>query len=72
MLQVYNDKVIWTISVDHNDEMEMKVHDAMLVIRIDDDENMLANNRDIAAEVVPVSHYLSFYTMVYKKSIVDG
>jgi len=59
------------IPVDHNDEMEMKVYDAMLAIRIDDDANMLANSRDSAAEVVPVAHSLSFYTMFYKMMIED-
>jgi hypothetical protein len=49
--------------VDHNDEMEMKVYDAIVAIRIDDDANMLANNRDIAAEVVAMPENLSFYTM---------
>jgi methyl coenzyme M reductase subunit D len=53
--------------VNHNDEMEMKVYDAMSGIRIDDDANMLANSRNIAAEVLPVPHNLSFYKM----TIVD-
>lgn len=47
----------------------MKVHDAMLPIYIDD-EYTLANNRDIeVAEVVPVLHNPSFYTMFYKMTI---
>jgi hypothetical protein len=52
-----------------NVEMKTKMHDAMLAIRIDD-ANMLANNRDIEAEVVP--HSLSFYTIFYKMTIEDG
>jgi hypothetical protein len=59
------------ISVDHNDEMKMKMYDAMLAIRIDDDANMLANSRDSAAEVVLVPHSLSFYTMFYKMTMED-
>ena len=59
------------MSIDHNDEMEMKVYDAMLAIRIDDDAYMLANSRDSAAEVVLVPHSLSFYTMFYKMTIED-
>jgi hypothetical protein len=62
--------------VNHNVEMETKVYDAMLAIRIDDDDdaNMLANNRDIEAEVVvvPVAHSLSFYTIFYKMTMEDG
>ncbi len=69
---MYSDKVIWMIPVDRNDEMEMKVYDAMLAIRIDDDDaNMLANSRDSAAEVELVPHSLSFYTMFYKMTIED-
>lgn len=55
--------------VNRNVEMETKVYDAMLAIRIDD-ANMLANNRDIEAEVVP--HSLSFYTIFYKMTIEVG
>jgi hypothetical protein len=65
VLQVYIDKVIGTMSVDHNDEMEMRMYGAMLAIRIDD--GMLVNSRDTAAVVVP--HSLSFYTMFYKMTI---
>ena len=72
MLEVYNDRVIEMILVDHNDEMETKVDDAMLAIRIDDDdENTLANRRDIEVEVVPVPHSLSFYTIFYKMTIEE-
>jgi methyl coenzyme M reductase subunit D len=71
VLKVCNGRVISMMLVDHNDEMEMKVYDARLLIRIDDDANMLANSRDIAAEVVPVPHSLSFYTMFYKMTIED-
>ena len=39
MSQVYIDKVIWTMPVDHNDEMEMRVNDAMLANYIDDGAN---------------------------------
>jgi hypothetical protein len=49
--------------VDHNDETEMKVYGARVAIRIDDDANMLANKRDIAAEVVAMPQNLSFYTI---------
>lgn len=73
MLKVCNDKVIEMILVDHNDEMEMKVDDAKLAIRIDDDddENTLANRRDIEVEVVPVPHSLSFYTIFYKMTMKE-
>ena len=71
VLQVYIDKVIWMMPVDHNDEMEMRVNDAMLAIRIDDDANMSANNRDTAAVVESVPQSLSFYTMFYKMTIED-
>jgi len=64
VLQVYIDKVIWTLPVDQNDEMEMRASDAMLANRIDDDDaNNSANNRNTAAGM-PQS--LSFYTMFYK------
>lgn len=69
MLKVYNGKVIERMKIDHNDEMEMKVDDARLAIRIDDDVDMMANSRDIAAEVVPVPHNLSFYPIFYKMTI---
>ncbi len=62
MSQVYIDKVIWTMPVDHNDETEMRANVAMLANRIDD-ANTSANNRDTAAGM-PQS--LSFYTMFYK------
>jgi hypothetical protein len=68
VLQVHIDKVIWTMPVDHNDEMEMRVNAAMLANRIDDDANRSANNRDTAAGM-PQS--LSFYTMFYKMMIED-
>lgn len=57
---------------DHNDEMETKMDDANLVNRIDDDEddeNTLANRRNIEVEVVPVPHTLSFYTIFYKMTM---
>jgi hypothetical protein len=41
----------------------MKVYGARVAIRIDDDANMLANKRDIAAEVVAMPQNLSFYTI---------
>ena len=62
-LQVDIDKVIWTIPADHNDEMEMRVNGAMLVIHIDD-VNRSVNNRSTVTEAAPQS--LSFYTMFYK------
>ncbi len=69
MLQVYIDKVIWTMPVDHNDETEMRVNVAMLANRIGDgDANRSANNRDTAAGM-PQS--LSFYTIFYKMTIED-
>jgi hypothetical protein len=68
VLQVDIDMVIWMMSVDHNDEMEMRVNDAMLANRIDDDANKSANNRNTAA-VVAVPQSLSFYTMFYKMTI---
>jgi hypothetical protein len=73
VLQVDIDKVIWTMPVDHNDEMEMRVNDAMLAIRIDVvGANRSANNRDTAvAAVVAVPQNLSFYTMFYKMMIKD-
>ena len=61
---MYNDKVIWTISEDHNDEMEMRANDAMLAIRIDDVYRSVNNRNTAAVEAVPQS--LSFYTMFYK------
>jgi hypothetical protein len=65
VLQVYIDKLIWTVPVDHNDEMERRVNDAMLAIRIVD-ANRSANNRNTEAAVVAVPQSLSFYTMFYK------
>ena len=68
-LQVHIDKVIWTMPVDRNDEMEMRVNVAKLANYIDDDDvNNLASNRNTAAGM-PQS--LSFYTMFYKM-IIDG
>lgn len=61
-LQVYIDKLIWTMPVDHNDEMEMRVNDAMLAIHIDDANNSV-NKRDTAASAVVVPQSLSFYIM---------
>jgi len=72
VLRVYIDMVIEIrMMIDHNDGMEMKVYDASLSIRIDDDSNMLANSTDIAAEVVLVPHSLSYYTIFYKMTILD-
>lgn len=66
-LQVHIDKVIWTMPVDRNDEMEMRVNVAKLANYIDDDDvNNLASNRNTAAGM-PQS--LSFYTMFYKMII---
>lgn len=63
-LQVYIDKVIWTMPGDRNDEMEMRANVAKLANYIDDDDgNNLAGNRNTAAGM-PQS--LSFYTMFYK------
>jgi hypothetical protein len=68
VLQVDSDRVIWRRPGDHNDELEMRDSDAMLVIRIDDDdENRLVNSRDTAMAVVP--HSLSFYPMFYKMTM---
>ena len=69
-LQVYTDKVIWTMPVDRNDEMEMRVNVAKWANCIDDDDdvNKLASNRDTAAGM-PQS--LSFYTMFYNR-IING
>jgi hypothetical protein len=72
VLQVDIDKVIWMMPVDHNDEMEMRVNDAMPAIRIDVvGANRSANNRDTAAALVAVPQNLSFYTMFYKMMIKD-
>jgi hypothetical protein len=60
--QVYNDMVIWMKSAGHSGEVETRANDATQTIRIDD-ASTLANSRDIAAKVVPASHYLSFYAM---------
>lgn len=69
MLQVYIGRVIWTMPVDHNDEMEMRANAAMLANRIDDDDaNSSANNRNTAAGM-PQS--LSFYTMFYKMTMIN-
>ena len=67
MSQVCIDMVIWTMPVDHNDEMEMRVNVAMSANRIGDDgdANTSASNRDTAAGM-PQS--LSFYTMFYKRT----
>jgi hypothetical protein len=42
--------------LDHNDEMEMKVDDAMLAIRSDDDSNRLAKRTRRRRDVSVMKH----------------
>jgi hypothetical protein len=73
VFQVDIDKVIWTMPVDHNDEMEMRVKVArQAILRIDgEDANRSANSKNTAVEAVVVPQSLSFYTMFYKMTIED-
>ena len=70
-VEVDIDKVIWTMLVDRNDEMETRANDAKWASRTDEDANRLVNSRDTAAMVVVVPQSLSFYTMFYKMIIED-
>jgi hypothetical protein len=68
VLHVHNGTAIETKLEDRNDEM--RVLDAMLLIRIDDDSNRLVSSMDTAMAAVP--HSLSFYAMVYKMTMKNN
>ena len=67
--QVRSGKAIWR-SGDRNDEMELRVNDAKLAMRIDD-ASRSASSRDSEVLAAAVPQSLSFYAMFYKVNI-DG
>ena len=71
VLQVCIDKVIWTMPVDHNDEMEMRVNDANSTIRMDEDADRSVKSRNTMVKVVAVPQSPSFYPMFYKMMMED-